>query len=98
MKVFKNILIWLFIGVLNALLLWAIILLFTLANYGLGIVISVFLVITDWAIFSSKAYPYRYTLPALFFLFILTIYPFIILLIQHLLIMGLVIYLLEQMQ
>jgi maltose/maltodextrin transport system permease protein len=75
MKVFKNILIWLFIGVLNALLLWAIILLFTLANYGLGIVISVFLVITDWAIFSSKAYPYRYTLPALFFLFILTIYP-----------------------
>ena len=75
MKVFKNVLIWLFIGVLNALLLWAIILLFTLANYGLGIVISVFLVITDWAIFSSKAYPYRYTLPALFFLFILTIYP-----------------------
>ena len=56
MKVFKNILIWLFIGVLNALLLWAIILLFTLANYGLGIVISVFLVITDLPIMELDIY------------------------------------------
>ena len=75
MKGVKIFLIWTIISVLNALLVWSIIVLFLLANYGLGIVISAFLVLTDWAIFSKKAYPYRYTLPALFFLFILTIYP-----------------------
>jgi len=75
MNKFTKFLIWIFIGVLNALLVWAILLLFILANYGLGVVISIFLVLTDWAIFSKKAYPYRYTLPALFFLFVLTIYP-----------------------
>jgi maltose/maltodextrin transport system permease protein len=75
MNKFTTFLIWIFIGVMNALLVWAILLLFILANYGLGIVISIFLVFTDWAIFSKKGYPYRYTLPALFFLFVLTIYP-----------------------
>ncbi|RAO98792.1 maltose ABC transporter permease [Petrotoga sp. 9PW.55.5.1] len=75
MKSFRTFLMWLFIAVMDALLIWAIFLLFILANYGLGITITVFLVITNWAIFSKKGYPYRYTLPALFFLFILTIYP-----------------------
>ncbi len=74
MNKFTTFLIWIFIGVMNALLVWAILLLFIFANYGLGIVISIFS-FYGLGRFFQKAYPYRYTLPALFFLFILTIYP-----------------------
>jgi len=68
-------LIWLFIATLNGFIVWAAATLFMLGNNGFAIVIALFLLLADWAIFTKKGYPYRYTLPALFFLFILTLYP-----------------------
>lgn len=75
MNTLKKVLIWLFITVINVLLFWVFFTLLAFGNYGLGIVVGIFLAIADWAVFSKKGYPYRYTLPAMFFLFILTIYP-----------------------
>lgn len=68
-------LIYSFVAVLNAVIMMAILTLISMGNFGFGIIITVFLVFADWAIFTKKGYPYRYTLPALFFLFILTLYP-----------------------
>lgn len=75
MSKLSRILIWLAASVLNGLMVWIIFTLFFIGNSGLAIVLAAFLFVADWAIFSSKGYPYRYTLFALFFLFILTIYP-----------------------
>jgi maltose/maltodextrin transport system permease protein len=66
---------YLFVAALNAIIIWAIFTLFSFGNYGFGIIFTIFLIFLDWSVFSSKGYPYRYTLPAMFFLFILTLYP-----------------------
>ncbi|MGM0640463.1 MAG: ABC transporter permease subunit [Thermotogota bacterium] len=68
-------LVWLFIATMNGFIVWAAATLFMLGNNGFAIVIALFLLLTDWAIFTKRGYPYRYTLPAMFFLFILTLYP-----------------------
>jgi len=43
--------------------------------YELGIIILAALFLIDFFIFNPKAYPYRYTIPALIFLFLLVLYP-----------------------
>jgi len=70
-----HLLVWLFIATMNGFIVWASATLFMLGNNGFAIVIALFLLLTDWAIFTKRGYPYRYTLPAMFFLFILTLYP-----------------------
>lgn len=75
MKGLTKFLIWSVIGLMNAALIWAVFTIFSLGNYGMGTIIAIFVIAADWAVFSPKGYPYRYTLPALFFVFLLTIYP-----------------------
>ncbi|WGS65460.1 ABC transporter permease subunit [Marinitoga aeolica] len=75
MKTLGKILLYTVIALMNAGLIWSIFILSGLGNYGLAIVIAAFVVLANVAIFSKKGYPYRYTLPAMFFLFILTVYP-----------------------
>src|SRR6056297_2962637 len=70
-----HLLVWLFIATMNGFIVCASATLFMLGNNGFAIVIALFLLLTDWAIFTKRGYPYRYTLPAMFFLFILTLYP-----------------------
>ncbi|AEX86009.1 maltose ABC transporter permease [Marinitoga sp. 1135] len=75
MKFIGKALLYSFIALLNAGLIWTIFILSGLGNYGLAVVIAAFTILANIAIFSKKGYPYRYTLPAMFFLFILTVYP-----------------------
>ena len=75
MKKFLKFLMWSGVAILNAILVWFTFMLFALGNYSLAVTLGVFVAIADWAIFSKKGYPYRYTIAALFFLFVLTIYP-----------------------
>ncbi|BBE30495.1 maltose ABC transporter permease [Tepiditoga spiralis] len=75
MKKFLKFLMWGGVAILNAILVWFTFMLFALGNYSLAVTLGVFVAIADWAIFSKKGYPYRYTIAALFFLFVLTIYP-----------------------
>ncbi|MBM7560441.1 ABC transporter permease subunit [Marinitoga litoralis] len=75
MKVLGKLLLYTVIALMNAGLVWSIFILSGLGNYGLAVVIGAFVVLANLAIFSKKGYPYRYTLPAMFFLFVLTVYP-----------------------
>ncbi|PLV60449.1 DUF4896 domain-containing protein [Thermotoga sp. KOL6] len=65
----------LFLAVFNAGMVWSGVFLFQNAYYELGIVLLTLLVLIDFFIFNPKAYPYRYTIPALILLFILVLYP-----------------------
>ncbi|MGC8814042.1 DUF4896 domain-containing protein [Dictyoglomus sp.] len=73
-KVIKLIL-WFILALINGLLFWSGVYLIQNYYYELGIVVIIALLLIDFFIFNPKAYPYRYTIPALIFLFLLVIYP-----------------------
>ncbi|AJG40860.1 maltose ABC transporter permease [Thermotoga sp. RQ7] len=63
------------LALFNAGIVWAGVFLFQNAYYELGIVLLTLLVLIDFFVFNPKAYPYRYTIPALILLFVLVLYP-----------------------
>ncbi|MEN2984414.1 MAG: ABC transporter permease subunit [Dictyoglomaceae bacterium] len=73
-KILK-IFLWFILALLNAIFLLFGIYLIRNAYYELGIVLLSALILIDFFIFNPKAYPYRYTIPALIFLFLLVLYP-----------------------
>ncbi len=75
LKNVAKILLWLFIAFLNAFLTWAAIVLFSNDAQELGIIMIIIIFFIDFAVFNPKGYPYRYTIPALSILLILTVYP-----------------------
>ncbi|AKI97082.1 ABC transporter permease subunit [Kosmotoga pacifica] len=56
-------------GLMSVILLWA------NANYGLAVILGVLLVSIAYILINPKGYPYRYMIPAMILLFILTVYP-----------------------
>lgn len=64
-----------FLAIYNAFVIWGIFVLWINARYGLAIVLVALTLIIDYITFSRKGYPYRYMIPALILLFVLTIYP-----------------------
>lgn len=75
MRYFRKIFFWVFLTLSNAFLLWSSVFLFNSAMEGLAIALIAALFIVDYAFLNPKGYPYRYTLPALILLFILTVFP-----------------------
>ncbi len=73
-KVLKIFLLFL-LALFNAIFLLFGIYLIRNAYYEIGIVLLSALILIDFFIFNPKAYPYRYTIPALIFLFLLVLYP-----------------------
>lgn len=63
------------LALFNAILLLFGIYLIQNAYYEIGIVLLAALILIDFFILNPKAYPYRYTIPALIFLFLLVLYP-----------------------
>lgn len=63
------------LSILNAFALWAVLILQGSGNPSLAIVLGALVFLIDVIVFSSKAYPYRYMIPAMILLFILTLYP-----------------------
>lgn len=70
-----KIILWFLLAVFNGILFWAGVYLLQNSYYELGIIVIIALLLIDFFIFNPKAYPYRYTIPALIFLFLLVIYP-----------------------
>ena len=65
-----------FVSLVSALIFWAAIYLISSGNLpGLGVVLIILMLLIDFFILNPKAYPYRYTIPALVLLFILVLYP-----------------------
>ncbi|MFO7882441.1 MAG: ABC transporter permease subunit [Kosmotogaceae bacterium] len=64
-----------FLAIYNAFVIWGVFVLWINARYGLAIILAVLALIIDYISFSRKGYPYRYMIPALILLFVLTIYP-----------------------
>ncbi len=64
-----------FLAIYNAFVIWGVFVLWINARFGLAIVLAVLTLIIDYVSFSRKGYPYRYMIPALILLFVLTIYP-----------------------
>ncbi len=63
-------------SILNALVVWSSLsLLISGTLPGLGVTILILMIIIDYIVLSSKAYPYRYMIPALVLLLILVVYP-----------------------
>jgi maltose/maltodextrin transport system permease protein len=75
LKILGKILLWFALAILNALLTWAAIVLFTNDSVELGIIMIIIIFFIDFAVINPKGYPYRYTIPALSLLLILTVYP-----------------------
>ena len=75
MKIFGKMLLWFILALLNAFLTWAAIVLFTNDTIELGIIMIIIIFFIDFAVINPKGYPYRYTIPALSLLLILTVYP-----------------------
>ena len=75
MKIFGKVLLWFILALLNAFLTWAAIVLFTNDSIELGIIMIIIIFFIDFAVINPKGYPYRYTIPALSLLLILTVYP-----------------------
>lgn len=63
------------ISLANALFFWSAVTLFASGMTELGIIQIIIALFIDFAVLNPKGYPYRYIIPALFFLSILTIYP-----------------------
>jgi len=66
---------WILLILTNALLLWSSILMFDASMEGLALSLIFLLFIVDFAFLHPKGYPYRYTLPALGLLLVLTVFP-----------------------
>lgn len=75
MKIFGKVLLWFILALLNAFLTWAAVVLFTNDSIELGIIMIMIIFFIDFAVINPKGYPYRYTIPALSLLLILTVYP-----------------------
>lgn len=75
MKILGKVLLWFALAILNAFLTWAAIVLFTNDSVELGIIMIIIIFFIDFAVINPKGYPYRYTIPALSLLLILTVYP-----------------------
>ncbi len=75
LKTLGKIILWFFLAILNAFLTWAAIVLFTNDAAELGIIMIIIIFFIDFAVINPKGYPYRYTIPALSLLLILTVYP-----------------------
>jgi len=73
-KIIK-VLLWLLLAIMNGIFLFSGVYLIQNSYYELGIIILAALFLIDFFIFNPKAYPYRYTIPALIFLFLLVLYP-----------------------
>jgi maltose/maltodextrin transport system permease protein len=72
---FLKIFLWLLLAIVNGILFWGGVYLIQNSYYELGVIIISALLLIDFFIFNPKAYPYRYTIPALIFLFLLVLYP-----------------------
>ncbi|MFN3698935.1 MAG: DUF4896 domain-containing protein, partial [Dictyoglomus sp.] len=70
-----KILLWFLLAIFNGILFWSGVYLIQNSYYELGAVVIIILLLIDFFIFNPKAYPYRYIIPALIFLFFLVIYP-----------------------
>ncbi len=74
-KMLGKLLLWFLLAILNAFLTWGAIVLFTNDAAELGIIMVIIIFFIDFAVINPKGYPYRYTIPALSLLLILTVYP-----------------------
>lgn len=66
---------WVFLAVFNAIAVWSSIYLFGSGLAGLGVILVILIVLIDWMIIRPGGYPYRYTIPAMILLFVLTLFP-----------------------
>lgn len=71
----RKTLFWILLILANAFLLWSSIILFNASMEGLAISLVILLFIVDFAFLHPKGYPYRYALPALGLLLVLTVFP-----------------------
>lgn len=71
----RKIISWLSIALIDAIMAWSITLLMIDGSYGLGVIVVLLLIFIDYALINPKGYPYKYMIPALIFMMILTIYP-----------------------
>ena len=71
----RKTLFWVLLILANAFLLWSSIVLFNASMEGLAISLLILLFIVDFAFLNPKGYPYRYALPALGLLLVLTVFP-----------------------
>ncbi|BBJ29021.1 maltodextrin ABC transporter, permease protein MdxF [Athalassotoga saccharophila] len=71
----KKAILWILVALIDAILGWSITLLFIDGSYALGVIVILLLVFIDYALINPKGYPFRYMLPALIILMILTVYP-----------------------
>ncbi|RAO96608.1 DUF4896 domain-containing protein, partial [Mesotoga sp. Brook.08.YT.4.2.5.4.] len=63
------------LAIFNAFSLWSIYLLFADGNFGLMVTMVILTLLIDIIALNPKGYPYRYMIPAMILLFILTLYP-----------------------
>lgn len=63
------------LAIFNAFSLWSVYLLFADGNFGLMVTMIVLTLLIDIIALNPKGYPYRYMIPAMILLFILTLYP-----------------------
>jgi len=74
-KTLGKLFLWFLLAILNAFLTWGAIVLFSNDAAELGIIMIIIIFFIDFAVINPKGYPYRYTIPALSLLLILTVYP-----------------------
>ena len=66
---------WLILAFVDAVMAWSVIVLSIDKSYGLAVVVVLLLIFIDYAVINPKGYPYRYMIPGVFILGVLTIYP-----------------------
>lgn len=66
---------YLLLALFNAFSIWGALFLFSRGFYELSITFFVLIVLIDYFVLNSRAYPYRYMIPAVILLFILVLYP-----------------------
>ena len=64
-----------FLGILDALAIWSVIILILDGHYWMGGILILGVVLINYIFLSEKAYPFRYMVPGLIFLVIMVIYP-----------------------
>ncbi|HNS67942.1 MAG TPA: DUF4896 domain-containing protein, partial [Mesotoga infera] len=63
------------LAIFNGFALWSIYLLYADGNFGLMVTMVILTLLIDLIALNPKGYPYRYMIPAMVLLFILTLYP-----------------------
>lgn len=66
---------WISVAVIDAILAWVITLLMANGSYALGVIVVLLLIFIDYALINPKGYPFKYMIPAIIILMILTVYP-----------------------